>query len=367
MDKPIEVVPEVLTNIPPEYADEARMFQGIPAIERAPGGRLWAAWYGGGITENRDNYVMLVTSDDDGDTWSGIQMIVDPDGPGPVRAFDPCLWLDPTGRLWLFWGQCDTDFRDAEDRTWNRAPGSGIRKTWAMVTSDPDSASPQWTEPHCVFDGVTMNKPIALSDGRWLACASLWFAEDSAGVVESTDQGATWNRIGVAMARDAETRTFDEHMVVERRDGALWMLVRTKYGIGESVSTDGGRTWSEVAPSAIAHTASRFFIGRLASGNLLLIKHGPIDADVGRSQLAAYVSSDDGATWQGGLMLDERKGVSYPDATQAPDGTIYAIHDFDRYGEKRILLSRFTEDDVVAGSGVRRKRRNVFSSTARAA
>ena len=33
------------------------------------------------------------------------------------------------------------------------------------------------------------------------------------------------------------TRQFDEHMFVERKDGSLWLLVRTNYGIGESIST----------------------------------------------------------------------------------------------------------------------------------
>src|SRR4051812_29127783 len=78
-----------------EYADSVRMYQGIPAIERAANGRLWAAWYGGGVTEDRYNYVMLVTSGDDGRTWSPLKMVIDPDGDGPTRAYDPCLWIDP--------------------------------------------------------------------------------------------------------------------------------------------------------------------------------------------------------------------------------------------------------------------------------
>ena len=34
-----------------EYADSRRMHQGMPSIERARNGRLWAAWYGGGLGE----------------------------------------------------------------------------------------------------------------------------------------------------------------------------------------------------------------------------------------------------------------------------------------------------------------------------
>src|ERR1041384_8303317 len=41
----------------PEYADAVRMFQGIPGIERASNGRLWATWYGGGKGEDRHNFI----------------------------------------------------------------------------------------------------------------------------------------------------------------------------------------------------------------------------------------------------------------------------------------------------------------------
>ncbi|MDR3199285.1 MAG: glycoside hydrolase, partial [Planctomycetaceae bacterium] len=71
-----------------------------------------------------------------------------------------------------------------------------------------------------------------------------------------------------------------------------------------------------------------------------------------RSHLQAFISDDDGKTWKGGLMLDERKGVSYPDGDQTKDGTIFVIYDFDRTGAKEILMARFTEEDVLAGKVV---------------
>src|SRR4029078_7388552 len=95
----------VAVNVDPgkEYADNTRAFQGIPGIERAANRRLWALWYAGGPGEGPLNYVVLVTSGDDGKTWSKPKLVIDP--PGPVRAYDPCLWHDPSGRLWLFWAQ----------------------------------------------------------------------------------------------------------------------------------------------------------------------------------------------------------------------------------------------------------------------
>jgi hypothetical protein len=130
------------------------------------------------------------------------------------------------------------------------------------------------------------------------------------------------------------------------------MLVRTAYGIGESVSKDRGQTWSEAAPSAIAHTSARFFIRRLASNNLLLVKHGPIATATGRSLLTAYVSRDDGVTWLGGLLLDAREGVSYPDGQETADGLIRIVYDYNRTSDRQILMAFFREEDAVAGRAV---------------
>ncbi|NIA14919.1 MAG: exo-alpha-sialidase [Nitrospiraceae bacterium] len=327
------------------YSDAVRIFQGIPGIERSNGGRLWATWYGGGPTEGPKNFVMLNTSGDDGNTWSGLKLVIDP--PGMVRAFDPCLWLDPTGRLWLFWAQA-YGFWD------------GRAGVWAITTGNPDDADATWSAPRRLCHGIMMNKPTVLSTGEWLLPAALWNievnahdkryehdmgSESGSNVICSRDQGATWSLLGQAQVPE---RRCDEHMIVERKDGSLWMLVRTSYGIGESVSTDRGKTWSPGKPSSIDHIpAARFFIRRLASGNLLLVKHAPPDGKT-RSHLTAYLSEDDGATWRGGLLIDDRRGVSYPDATQAPDGTIYLIYDYSRHRAKLILMAAFNEQDILA-------------------
>ena len=337
----------VVVNPGPDspYATKYRLWQGIPGIERAPNGRLWAVWYSGGKGEGSYNYVVAVTSGDDGRTWSPPKLVIDP--PGKVRAYDPTLWLDPDGRLWLSW---------AQSRTWY----DGRAGVWAITTTDPDSGTPTWTAPRRLCNGVMMNKPTVLRDGTWLFPAAVW-ARDGAekhpelarerrsNVYVSRDGGQTVSLLGGA---DIPNRSFDEHMVVERKDGTLWMLVRRNDGIGESVSSDGGRTWGQGKLSPIAHTSSRFFIRRMQSGRLLLVKHGPITEKTGRSHLTAYLSADDGRTWQGGLMLDERNGVSYPDGTQAPDGTVYVIYDRSRTEAKEILLAAFTEDDVMAGKPV---------------
>ncbi len=334
----------------PEYADSTRLFQGVAGIERAANGRLWATWYGGGVTEDLHNYILLDTSGDDGRSWQRV-MVLDPDGDGPVRAFDPCLWHDPAGRLWLFWTQ-ETTLQKGRDT-------SGF-VTFAITTTDSGKADAKWSAPRQIAKGVMMNKPTVTKDGRWLLPMATWAAEASARVVVSTDRGATFAELGAAHIPDRKSRNADEHMIVERQDGSLWMLVRGKFppvqkdytGIGESISTDGGKTWSDVAATSIPHSGARFFIRKLASGRLLLVRQNPPGGKKDRSHLTAFLSDDDGRTWKGGLLLDERLRVSYPDGAQAPDGSIYLIYDHERGGPdsaKEILMAVITEADVLAG------------------
>jgi hypothetical protein len=323
-----------------EHAVTNRAFTGIPSMAVAPKGRFWATWYAG-VTPGEDvnNYAVLSTSGDGGKTWNEV-LVVDPDAGGPVRSFDPELWVSPHGRLFFFWAQMEKGRHDVEH---------GV---WCIETSDPDAAQPKWSQPRRVGDGVMMCKPLVLSSGEWVLPISRWREHDeSAQMIVSTDAGKTWTRRGGCNV-PKDTRQFDEHMFVERKDGSLWLLVRTTYGIGESVSTDRGQTWPELKPSSILHTPSRFFVRRLASGNLLLVKHGPLDTRTSRSHLSAFVSKDDGKTWSGGLLLDERLGVSYPDGQQTPDGLIRVIYDYNRVSDRNILMATFREEDVLAGKDV---------------
>ena len=323
----------------PDHAVTNRAFQGIPSMAVAPGGRLWANWYAG-ITpgEDHNNYVAVSTSGDDGKSWREV-LIIDPDGPGPVRAFDPALWVAPTGRLFVFWSQA-------------AGHEGSVAGVWCVHTDNPDDEQPQWSQPQRLTDGIMMCKPVVLSSGEWVLPASTWRATDSsARMIVSTDLGQTWSLRGACNV-PPDVRAFDEHIIVERKDNSLWLLARTNYGIGESVSTDRGKTWPDLKPSNIAHPSARFFVRRLNSGNLLLVKHGAVDQRTGRSHLTAFVSSNDGKTWSDGLLLDDRNGVSYPDGQQTDDGVIRVIYDFSRTGSRHILMATFREEDIAAGKPV---------------
>lgn len=350
--------PPINTAPGPEYASWTRMSQEAPSIERSATGRLWAAW---SAYEGPMKYVLLVSSGDDGKTWSEPKLVIDP--PGNVVAYNPGLWRDPLGRLWLFWRQ--------EYGGWDGRGGA-----WAIVSENLDVEKPAWSRPQRLADGLPLNKPTVLTSGEWLlpvavptgACGLPGANEDyklglspsvimslchdlgeqkGLNVYSSVDKGKTWKLVGQAGIPDACC----EHMIVERHDGSLWMLARTYYGIGQSISTDGGKTWGQSGESGIRHPVTRFFIRRLKSGSLLMVRHNPLSIRF-RSHLTAYVSDNDGKTWYGGLLLDERNSVSYPDGVEADDGKIYVIYDRGRFTDREILMATFTEEDVKQGKCV---------------
>lgn len=356
--------PDLRTTGLEHYAADRLDFGMTIGLARTAGGRLWACWVGGGDSEKA--FFVLATSDDDGEHWSSPRLVIDPhrpDIPCGRRALCGTLWVDPLRRLWLFFDQALGYF-------------DGRAGTWYARCDNPDAAQPAWSSPVRLWHGNTLNKPIVCSNGQWLLPVSLWDRDRigrlfagcypeldplrGAHVFASRDQGLSWQRGGMVAFPYAQ---FNEHHLIERADHSLWMTARTAMGIYQAFSADGGQSWTVPTPSPISQVSapvnwnrwkrcsSRHHIQRLRSGRLLLIKHGRrIDAaPQQRSHLAAFVSDDDGHSWRGSLMLDERHEISYPDGVEAPDGTLYVSYDRNRATDGEILLARFTEQDILAG------------------
>ena len=86
-----------------------------------------------------------------------------------------------------------------------------------------------------------------------------------------------------------------------------------------------------MAPSAITHTVARFFIRRLNSGRLLLVKHvtpaayakGP--SHLARSHLTAFLSDDDGKTWITAAVIARGERLAYPYVFERRAGEIWVF------------------------------------------
>ena len=328
-----------------KYETGHRIWQGIPSIERTQRGRLFAAFYSGGIKEQAGNYCMLVKSDDDGVTWT--EPIAVAYKNEQYRCYDQCLWIDPLGRLWFIW---------------SLAPEHAV---YAAICENPDADELVWGKEFAIGNDLMLNKPTVLSDGSWIFPITVWDKDvfvvfktktEHSGpfVYKTVDGGKSFERLGCP---NVENRSFDEHMIVEMKDKSLMMLIRTSYGIGKSYSYDGGKTWTDACDSKIPGPNARFHIKRLRSGRILLINHYNF---TDRNNLTALLSEDDGKTWAYSLLIDERESVAYPDAVETDDGKIYIIYYRERgsfknsYEEahacaREILMAKITEDDIIHG------------------
>lgn len=345
------------------YQDHFRRWQGCPKVEVTKKGKLFVSIYTGGVEEDSENFGLLISSRDDGNSFPTLEAVVEHPEPG-CGAGGEILWLDPLERLWMFWTQ-SVGWHD------------GRQGVWCSVCEHPDADELTWSSPRRIANGMMSHKPVVLSNGDWLFCCFLF--RDACGVQNysvrpelrneqfsniyiSRDRGET---ISLYSHADIPDRQFDEHLVVERSDGSLRMLCRTFGGVGESDSYDMGRTWTPGRKSDIEGPCSLFDLRRLKSGRQLLVNHygfgealtqeeierqnSPVKKWTGRSHLTALLSEDDGKTWPYRLLLDARDDVSYPDIAEGEDGCLYVVYDYKRVTQREILMARFTEEDVIKG------------------
>lgn len=336
--------PYLTTNPGPTYWPRVRMWQGVPGIARAANGRLWACWYAGLLGEGKgQNYCLLVTSDDDGKTWSKPVVVYDPSRQllgGDVDA--GTVWTDPNGKMWWIVNRV------------MKAPGDSVRTAWGFYTENPESAKPTWKGPVFLGYGLALNKPTVLSDGTWLFTNDYIYDHKNpdprlnkgAHLYKFAGYDQPLEHVGYCDFKEA---MFSEHMLIERKDKSLWMLGRTKYGIAQAESRDGGKTWTELEPFATTYNKNvRFFFRRLASGNLILVF---CDDPERRANITVMMSEDEGKTWPYRMLLDERTPVGYPDGFQDDKGNIYLTYDRGRYQKdmQELLLVKITEEDIKAG------------------
>lgn len=335
----------LLTSDIPDSLKNNRRFEQVPAIAASADGKvLYVAWYSGGAAPGPGNFVTVSTSTNNGESWVNDQLIVYPKSPS-ARIFDPALWRDNDGQVRLYYGSAK------DSLIWDGVGGVN------SVDLTMSRGKIEYSNPIRLTDGVMSNKPIYI-DSKKITLFPVYIDEAPEQESGNTSFPATGAFV-LSAGKDGlssyssiilpdSLRIHDEPQLVEiSPEGEFLALLRTTKGIYSANSMDYGKTWSEAKPFTAAGptTSSRFYIGKLSSGNLLLVSNNSTT----RNNMTASVSKDGGKTWPYQLLLDARDNVSYPDADQTPDGNIHVVFDRDRTGAKDILYFRFTEDDILKG------------------
>ena len=215
--------------------------------------------------------------------------------------------------------------------------------SWVRITEDGGDTWGPWI-PVAVS---TPHGPVRLANGDLL-----YFGKDfrtpganvSRGVgdilaVSSTDGGRTWEEIGqVPLPEGTHQRQYHEPHVVELPSGKLIGHIRLEdaadvpklerlgivtFSIAQSVSEDGGRTWSEAEPMNF-HGSPPHLI-RHSCGALVCIygcrlepygQRVAISTDEGASWDYDYILRDDGPDWD----------LGYPSSVELADGSIFSLY-----------------------------------------
>ena len=150
-------------------------------------------------------------------------------------------------------------------------------------------------------------------------------------VLYSSDYGDTWHvspsHLKVT-APDLGTYGAIEPVVVERKDGRVWMLLRTQHGrFFESLSEDG-ITWSTPKPTSILSSDSPAGLTRLDDGRIVMFWNNCLRfpyAYGGRHVMHGAVSSDDGKSWRGFREVAKNPKRHEPPPPRGDHGATYPI------------------------------------------
>jgi BNR repeat-like domain len=345
-------------------------FERSPKIVLLPDGTLMGLRLetAGAIQELKAGY-----SRDDGRSWTEFQILLDlPQGEGSWSG--PEALVDRHGELQLFLINARILVKNPgeADRP-HIGPLHGRRLDLWHVRST--LGRKHWEGPKLVWKGYTgsLNSFVQLRSGRLLLPFSFvtdrtwrhrgggfddftFMGQFDSTVLYSDDSGATWrlspSHLEVPVPDIVSAYGGVEPVVLQLRDGRVWMLIRTQMGrLYESFSDDGVR-WSEAQPTSIISSDSPAGLVRLRDGRILLCWNECLRypyAHGGRQVLHAAISADEGRTWCGYREVvrdplrnepppsDGDFGTAYPFPTLTADGKVL-IHTGQGKGRNVLIL-----------------------------
>ena len=275
--------PKTPVNIPSCHA--------ATLIKTADG--ILAAWFGG-THEGHDDVQIYVAHRSDADgTWTAPQCVSVVE---PIPNWNPVLY-DNGEEILLYYK------RSKEIHSWN-----------TMFTTSRDGGA-TWAEPRrlCEDDidgrGPVKNKPIRLSNGTILAGASFEQGPWRCFADISSDNGYTWEQTPFLPVPTEDTEVIQPSLWEDNR--GVHMLVRSKNKkIFRSDSTDFGKTWCTLYPTALPNNNSGLDLVKVAENRIILCCN-PVTE--GRTPLSLFESIDSGDTFVRLFDLETEPGeYSYP-------------------------------------------------------
>jgi predicted neuraminidase len=350
------------------------------SIVETPDGHLLACWFHGRGEKTDDTLVICGAWKRKGDEgWMPPFVMADNQD---LPDQNPVLFIDPNRRLWLFWISSLDNSRRAYLLKYRWAteysPGASPRWAWqdvlhcrprnleprflAFAPSAPVpygarfESDPKYRDRLELAEELVQDKlwrrlgwmprcqPIMLSETRMMIglysdiflCSLAAFTEDA---------GRSWEFsepiLGYGAIQPSLSRRQNGDIVAYMRDKSPARRIRV------AESQDEGITWSPVKELDIANPDSSVSCAVLASGHWLLVcndvngvKRG------GRTRLTAFLSDDEGRTWQWRRRLEDLDSTctaAYPTVIQTSDGLVHCVYTYTPKPEETIKHVWFDE------------------------
>jgi predicted neuraminidase len=301
-------------------------------IVSLPSGDLMAAWFGGLREGDKSIEIWISRKRSGATTWEPPQQFTEfPE----VPCWNPVLFYDASNKLWLFF----------------KIGPNPMAWVGAVRKSSDDGAT--WSEIEYLPAGrigPVRCKPLILGNGVILAGSSVEAGRPSNAskpkpywswacwVERSLDDGKSWTIHG-PITYPGVNFGLIQPTLWETSNGQIRMLMRSTASIGricESVSRDGGLTWTPARATDLPNPNSGIDAVKLKDGRVVLVYNHTKN---GRSPLSLAVSTDDGESWYARYDLEDQPGeFSYPAVIQAADGKIHLTYTWKRTRIKHVSI-----------------------------
>lgn len=340
----------------------------IPAIIKAPNGDLLAFCEGrvNGAGDFGDIKIVLKRSNDNGKTWSALQIVASND---TLQAGNPAPVVDltdprfPKGRIFLFYntgnghegelrkghGHRDVFYKTSVDngKTWSEPtditlqvnriyqpeinPKWNFKQDWRSYANTPGHAMQ--------FDNGKYKGRIYIAANHSSGDPKPELRDYKAHGYYTDDHGATFHL--------SETVPFEgsnESTAAQLTNNSLMMNSRNQTGKYRivSLSNDGGETWNTTfvdhnLPDPICE-GSLLNIGTKNGKSVLAFSNN--DAIESRDSLTLRISFDEGKTWKKKFLI-EPKNTGYSDIVKISKKEIGILYEADGYKEIKFAIVKW--------------------------
>ena len=245
---------------------------------------------------------------------------------------DPCIVVDEVSGDILLFAAWTHGGKAGQAAWWTAGDGFEPAQTPQLMMARSKDDGLTWSTPvnltrqikreawHFTFQGP--GRGITMADGTLVVPFQHQEADrtPAAGVMYSTDGGATWQVHEYAKINTTESQ------VAEVAPGVLMLNMRDNRKTGRAVyvTRDLGRTWApHVSDGQLVEPVCMASL--LKEGNLLLFSN-PSDPEH-RRNLTIQISEDGGASWTRRLLLDEGYGWGYSCLTMIDKHTVGILYE----------------------------------------